>query len=69
MEELQNKVISLQQENSGLSEKLAKCRERLDFQEQSLSLTKDEREELMQVKVCIWPQLTPKFIENFSSAR
>lgn len=65
MHDLENQVTSLQQELSGLSEKLVKCqqensglveklahyREKLDFQEQSLSLTRDEREELLQVKV------------------
>ena len=65
MHELEGKVILQQQELSGLSEKLEKCQEensglvqklalyrgKLDSQEQSLALTRDEREELLQVKV------------------
>lgn len=52
MNELQDKVVSLQQEKSGLAERLASYKRKLDSQEQSLSLTRDEREELLQVKVC-----------------
>jgi uncharacterized coiled-coil protein SlyX len=65
MHELEGKVSLQQQELSGLSEKLEKCekensglvkklaqyRGKLDSQEQSLALTRDEREELLQVKV------------------
>ena len=51
MQELQNKVICLQEEKSVLINKLERCKEKLDAQEQSLSLTRDEREELLQVKV------------------
>ena len=51
MNELQDKVVTLQTEKSGLAERLAAYKQKLDFQEQSLSLTRDEREELLQVKV------------------
>ncbi|XP_060555067.1 centrosomal protein of 290 kDa-like [Ruditapes philippinarum] len=64
MHELEGKVSLQQQQLSGLSEKLEKCekensglvkklaqyRGKLDSQEQSLALTRDEREELLQVK-------------------
>ena len=51
MNELQDKVVTLQKEKSGLAERLASYKQKLDSQEQSLSLTRDEREELLQVKV------------------
>ena len=51
MTELQDKVVTLQREKSGLAERLAAYKLKLDSQEQSLSLTRDEREELLQVKV------------------
>ena len=51
MNELQDKVVTLQKEKSGLAERLACYKQKLDSQEQSLSLTRDEREELLQVKV------------------
>lgn len=51
MNELQDKVVTLQKEKSGLAERLAAYKQKLDSQEHSLSLTRDEREELLQVKV------------------
>ncbi|XP_053407829.1 centrosome-associated protein CEP250-like isoform X3 [Mercenaria mercenaria] len=47
---LSEKLAKCQQENSGLVQKLAHYRGKLDSQEQSLALTRDEREELLQVK-------------------
>ncbi|XP_052248962.1 centromere protein F-like isoform X3 [Dreissena polymorpha] len=45
---LRGQIGSLQQENARLTDRLTRCRDRLDTQE--LALTRDEREELMAVK-------------------